>query len=413
MKDKLVILLFLFLLHVDTNGDNFLTRGHHSGEIYIASNWFSYVDSTTTAIFFTDDNGQSLTLKYYYAQNIGAMPVGRIVSGYTPGVIYNETLTSIWRSFDSGYTWEECIIPGPYGRFAAGNNPGQIYEVFTNEPLLRVELHHSMDNASTFSIINDSICGIPEVSYDSCGLYLYYYRNATKDLVINYSADHGNSFPVEIILDSTIGGYATGYGFPILSRGTNYGEIFLTSIFENNRFKIFYSNDGGYSFSLRFESPVCDFSMETYSFTAGKESGSFYYSKMIPLYHNGANTLLCMYYSNDTGKTFTEYCHVLDTGFPVKIYDDNIIGNKKVKLINYPNPFSSQTTLCFNIPIAGIFTFELTNLSGQAVLRKEKYFDAGQQAIKLETEQLAPGIYLCSIKYQNKVLGVSKIVKGR
>ncbi|MEN8226202.1 MAG: T9SS type A sorting domain-containing protein, partial [Bacteroidota bacterium] len=405
---KLFILILISLFVLNVAGDNYLTRGHQPGELYVASIWFQYVDTTTEAIFFTDDYGKSLVMRYYHAQNSGNMVIGKIVTDLESGIIYNNPLTTLWRSVDMAYSWEQCQAPAPYGIFTAGNMPGQVYEVFTNEPAWRVELHRSNDYGNSFICVNDSISGRPEVCTDSNGIYLYYFDQSNSELTIKYSNDNGVTFPNLIVLDSTYAGKYSGYDFPLISRGTKAGEIFLVSLFDGYVFKVFHSINYGVSFNLRYTSTPWNITDEFYSFSAGNESGSFFYSKMIPLYNQGPNTLLCIYHSSDTAHTFTEYCHILDTGFPVSVHNDAFVEDKLNEIFIYPNPVGSTATIKIDAPHPGNHTFEIFSISGNAVIREEKYLAVGEKELKLHTDDLLPGVYICSIKSNGKVIGVQK-----
>lgn len=106
---KSVLILIVLIFAKEVFSDNYITRGHQPQELYIASHWFQYVDTSTMAIFFTDDYGKSIIMKYYSGWSLNGtygMPIGRIVSDKTNGVIYNAVMTSLWRSDDFGCTWD-------------------------------------------------------------------------------------------------------------------------------------------------------------------------------------------------------------------------------------------------------------------------------------------------------------------
>ena len=409
---KTFLFTVIFLWAQTASADRNLTRGHQPGELYIASVWFQYVDTSTVAIFYSENYGQSLIMRYYIAQNSGNMPVGEIVTDHESGVVYNDALTTLWTSTDRAYSWEQCQPPFPIGIFTAGNLSGQIYEVFTNEPAWRIELHRSTDYGNSFTCVNDSIGGRPEVCTTENGIYLYYYSFSNYELTLKYSDDYGETFPTIIVLDSTYAGTYSGPQFPVISRGAKAGELYMVTLFDGYVFNIFHSTDYGQSFDLKFISPPCDLSTEDYSFTGGFEDGSFYYSKMIPLYNNEANTLLCIYHSNDTAQTFTEYCHILDTGFPVSIYDDTFVEDKLTEILIYPNPVGSTAAIKLDPFQSGHYAFEVFSLSGTAVIRAERYLTVGEQKVKLNTDHLNPGVYICSIKSKGKVIGVKKFIRG-
>lgn len=79
----------------------------------------------------------------------------------------------------------------------------------------------------------------------------------------------------------------------------------------------------------------------------------------------------------------------------------------------YPNPVSSTATLKVNVFQSGKYTLEVFSISSTMAIREERYFTKGEQKITLNIGQLSPGIYVCSIKSNGKVIGVEKVVKGK
>jgi len=392
-----------------------ISRGHQSGELYFASCWYYLeIGDRYHVICYSDDYGQTLSFKYICNIDQGDMIPINLLSDPIDGIFYNYlngTPPGICISYDHCTTWEQC--QGGFNNlsicYTSGNEEGVIYSRYAGN----AALFKSFDYAYSFDTIKeDSVYGFLEVGTGSSEIYFSFGPALYNNFEIHYSDNGGESFTLINEFDSIIGGFSFSGNYPRIFRGTNPGELYLVSWHWPGYFKIFYSTNFGEDFEFRFISPICDFYCEEYKFTPGFDQGTFYYIKEIDWF-DGINTKVHIYYSDDTASTFTEHVHILDSTFPVSIFDENMLDNVQIELSNYPNPFNNKTTVCFNSPIPDSYTIELTNLSGQAVLRKENYFDAGQQVIKLKTEQLVPGIYLCSIKCQNKVLGVSKIVKGR
>jgi hypothetical protein len=66
---------------------------------------------------------------------------------------------------------------------------------------------------------------------------------------------------------------------------------------------------------------------------------------------------------------------------------------------NYPNPFNAATNFRFSIPAADRVVIEIYNLLGQKVMiLLDEYLTAGVHQVRVETNDLATGIYLYQIK---------------
>lgn len=64
---------------------------------------------------------------------------------------------------------------------------------------------------------------------------------------------------------------------------------------------------------------------------------------------------------------------------------------------NYPNPFSSRTTLEVSLPAAGRVAIELTSMRGEQIISMERMLEQGRQRIPLDLD-LATGSYLCTVR---------------
>ncbi len=66
----------------------------------------------------------------------------------------------------------------------------------------------------------------------------------------------------------------------------------------------------------------------------------------------------------------------------------------EISLGNYPNPFSSSTTIQFNLPEAGQLSLSIWNLLGEKVAELAYgNYDAGNYSIPFDASQLVPGMY--------------------
>ncbi|CAI8293681.1 MAG: Uncharacterised protein [Polaribacter sp. SA4-10] len=71
-----------------------------------------------------------------------------------------------------------------------------------------------------------------------------------------------------------------------------------------------------------------------------------------------------------------------------------------------PNPFTTSTKIHFNAVQAGIVIFNVKNILGKTVHKKQLTVQKGKNTISFFKRQLLPGIYIYSI--QNKKSIVSK-----
>lgn len=71
----------------------------------------------------------------------------------------------------------------------------------------------------------------------------------------------------------------------------------------------------------------------------------------------------------------------------------------------YPNPFSSGTTIEYQMPVPGHVRIEIYNMDGQLVdLAVSDYRSAGLQQFRWDAGNLSSGIYICSLKIGSEVI---------
>ncbi len=83
---------------------------------------------------------------------------------------------------------------------------------------------------------------------------------------------------------------------------------------------------------------------------------------------------------------------------------------------NYPNPFSEQTTISFQLNNSGVVTLSIYNLSGEKVSQIEagKYMNAGQYKVKWIPGDKEPGAYFYKLEFttdsENKTVLTKKMI---
>lgn len=79
---------------------------------------------------------------------------------------------------------------------------------------------------------------------------------------------------------------------------------------------------------------------------------------------------------------------------------------------NYPNPFTTITTLPFSLPNEGAVSISIFNSKGQVIWQKEASFLKGTNTVQLDAEYPSNGIYFYEMTYgQEQVRGKLNVVR--
>jgi hypothetical protein len=399
MEKKIILILFMVACWLEASLQG-ITRGAQSGEIYMAAPWFVDHNGTHFAIFYSNDNGENITLKYSNVENQpGAMQVGGIIGDATSGTLYNIALNELWVSFDYGENWEFLENFGTAG-YAAGFSAGEIFR------RSNYNLYRSVNYGETFELIVESLAApLSDVGNTEGELYGFT-GSAGVGYNLFYSTDYGNNFTL-IPIDSTVAFWAPAGHFPRISRGTQPGEVFLVSWWAPQNYKIFHSIDTGYSWSQKYESDYIYF-IWAINYSAGSEPGSFYVMRNRP---NPQFTHNWMYidYSSDYGESFNTYFHDLD---PLTISAKSI-SKTEVELSASPNPFADKTTIQFTLPgHAGDGMLYIRDMHGKLV---RQYDVSGKQRIQWDARNshghcVPQGLYFYNIQSGNTISGFKKLL---
>jgi hypothetical protein len=374
-----------------------ITRGAQPGEIYISTDW--YIDNIGDihyGIFHSTDNGENITLKY---ENIevpqpGEMTVGAIIGDATTGALYNMGNNESWVSFDHGENWEfrEDFID--YIRYWGGSNEGLIYKGGWGL------LYKSNDYAQNYEIVADPpTCPISDVGLFD-GEFWGIDGNAGEPFSLYHTHDYANTYS-ELLIDSSVAFWAIGGYYPQISRGSESGELFLTSWWPDYHYKVFYSADSGYTWVEKFESEYIDIYYWRVFFTAGRDSGSFYVlrSRVCPA---GDHVWLYIDYSNDFGETFMTYFHDLDS----TITSVNTFAQLDSNWSIYPNPAKNQLTIEISELIYESLNLEIIDAVGRTV--RSSIINNNKTVISIE--DLRSGVYYCKIS-GGRIFNVEKFMK--
>ena len=405
MKKQISTIIFILFIVISLQAQ--ITRGFFSGEIYIPSVWYYQGGQNNfDAIFYSEDNGETLEIKYIFNLGSTDMPIGSLISDANEGVIYNNN-DALWRSNDYGNNWIFVEDVGTDKRYTSGCSEGEIYKYCKNPTSM---LYRSSDYGQNFEEINQGVFGFPEVGTQLGELYILTGSTWPSFFIeLLRSSNYGGDFET-IEIDTSFQGYYLSGNFPEISRGSDPGEFYLITWHLPANYHVYYSNDYCQSFELKFISEECDFYFENYSFTAGKESGEFYVVKQIPWY-DGINTELYIYHSNDTAQTFTEFYHILDENFPVSIIETEKAYEAKIEIS--PNPFRDNVRIESSIQNNAKFSsIIIRDMFGKTI--REFPFDNKKivfwDGTDVNGSKVMEGVYFCNLIVNNTLISNSKII---
>ena len=81
-----------------------------------------------------------------------------------------------------------------------------------------------------------------------------------------------------------------------------------------------------------------------------------------------------------------------------------------IKLINFPNPFTTSTTFMYSLETISTVTIQILNPQGQLIERIEQEQPQGEQQLQWNAEGLPAGMYYFRLQAGDKV-GGGKMIK--
>ena len=91
------------------------------------------------------------------------------------------------------------------------------------------------------------------------------------------------------------------------------------------------------------------------------------------------------------------------SSYAVQEREKSSVSRENKNSVNYPNPFSSTTTISYNLSVPGNVTITLFNLLGREVCRyKEGFKGIGESKIKIDLDFLNSGVYFYEIKVDGR-----------
>ena len=405
MNRILIIFLACALCLFGEKSFSQMVSGPVEGELYINCDW--YMDEFGWyhyGLFYSTDNGQTLALNYSYTNPPqGNYHLGLIESDAQSGTLYNLPFftSQFLISYDHGMSWTPINNGVAGGKFTSGCIPGEIYHSAFSQGIIE----RSTDFGQTFDSVRSGASLGLEVGNSPGVVFGKDYYPFT--VLVSY--DSCLTFPDTMILDTTI----TGDMHPELYRGANAGELYLVSFywFPDNHFRIFFSEDYGSNWELRYISDPYNFSMVGTSFTGGREDGSLY----VMMCENDQTltyTVLTIMYSNDTAKTFNTYIHDLTATMGISQPPDE--GKKKGELEIFPNPSNTDVNIKFATQSprdSNIYSIQIRNSTGKIVEVIELLPYQGE--VLIDVSQLTPGVYIAALYESEKIVATNKFIINR
>lgn len=410
MKFIKIISVLLMFTHT-ANAQQRITRGFAPGEIYISSTWYEPVigEERYDAIFFSDDNGQTLSVNYtsdIYSQT--DMIPFYILRDKENGVLYNYYRNfNFHRSEDYGINWIG-IDPSGYESniFASGGVNGELYLV--NSEYER-NLYRSTDYGENYVLQNSNIPGSsPEVGTEAGEIYLIRHASNLDSIKIYFSNDYGIEFTKQCTLDTTIGGYPVMGRYQKLCRGTSPGEVYLVTWHNPMNFHVHYSTDYGQSFETRYSSEEFEI-YYSYYFSAGISPGVFYMQYSVQWF-DGIHTKMYIYYSCDTAKTFTVYEHLLDE--TVSVNEPREMKPFDYDFTSHPNPLNGPVSFRFSLPCPADVRIKIYDASGNCIEEiEEESMNKGMNLLQWNNAKIKTGMYFAVLEINGKAVKTLKLLR--
>ncbi|MBN2012039.1 T9SS type A sorting domain-containing protein, partial [candidate division KSB1 bacterium] len=111
--------------------------------------------------------------------------------------------------------------------------------------------------------------------------------------------------------------------------------------------------------------------------------------------------------TNDAGCSSREYITLVFEG-PTFLYEFSNYIQIKV----YPNPFGNDLNIELDIIEKGQYIIEVFDCIGFPIIQEQRHLIPGKQKMKLDMNQIYPGVYILSVKSDGGQIGAKKIVKS-
>lgn len=399
LSKPLLLSITFFCLLINISSAQYICRGHGLSDLYFSgpTGYYEYT------LFRSDDNGATISVVCTYDFRNDSSFVSSLenpLAENSDGLVYcldsHRIGTPLCKSNDYGTSWINLNTSPPASRsLTGGAEPGKLYIMTRgNDP----SIFYSLDFGQTFQ----KVCPIEsesiEVGTEPNELWALsgYYGTSEKYWFL-HSNNNGNTFDTIPISESVLG---NGYRFKQFSRGTQAGEIFLSTYNGNlvpgyDSTRLYRSLDYAHSFSLIYQE-LNEYN-NSFRFTAGRSPCSLY---LIRSKIELDTVKYWIEYSDDCGTTF------ITTGITELKTPENEPLN-----IN-PNPVFNQTDISYKVPEYGIVQINIYSLIANL---KETIFNQllmpGLYNQTFDLTNLSAGIYLVEMKVNGRSIAKTKIIK--
>jgi hypothetical protein len=180
---------------------------------------------------------------------------------------------------------------------------------------------------------------------------------------------------------------------------------------------IFHTFNYGAQFEYKYTTPPpCPYctGLHEFSFTAGRQPGSFYIMWAIIDDVTLSHTSLCIDYSQDYGQTYTTYCYDVDSTFTgikrLTSFEKDLLKQ------NYPNPFNETTRIGFFLKEPAFVDLIVSDIYGNIVKRcfsgrcPRGENGVTWNGISEQGNRVSPGVYIYSLKVNGVTAGIKKAI---
>jgi len=385
-KILLLIIIFISLKVIAFSQNRNITSTSEPGELYLFCGWYGIYspiypwayDTLQTAIYRITENGKKLTIQYdidAFAYPADTVVPYSILADATSGAIYVKTYysknsyphTSLWVSFDYGISWvRQEEKNGNVGYFGTGAVDGTIYTGGQNREILR---SRNYGESFEFEFYLPLGYGIRTSANNNCEFLGF--GKISQQYYLHHTNDCADSFTIYPIETEFVYG-TVNYRDPDVFPGGLSGEVYVSSWFPDDRYRVSFSADTGHSFRHVYVSDVYPVGGNTYLFfMSDREPGVFYILKIEQVEDfnpAGHHTKICIEYYRDYGETLVAtYCHDLHKNYGKTCEAVNDLVSEKISkhsiLLSWSEPGSSLPVIEYQIYRNEEFLTSITSTS--------------------------------------------------